>query len=143
MFIRFRTIVYRQGFPACSEGISVLDSMIGISSREQELMKKGKGNVSRVRPLRQGFCEKKYPTSTPLCHKLQTQKRHGLLASRMSPIELPVSQRDDEQSHDYRTTTKGNPIQGRPKSPFPSLTLNTHPIVTGGSRRMARKARRE
>ncbi|CAI7629805.1 unnamed protein product [Penicillium viridicatum] len=38
-----------------------------------------------------------------------------LLASRMSPIELPPStseEADRRQSHDYPNMTKGNPIQG-------------------------------
>ena len=101
--------------------------MIGISSREritwgwcsnEKKVRKRPG----VRPLRQGFCERtKSSKSSPLFHKLQTQKeRTGLLASRMSPIELPLSCKQDKgQSHDYPNTTKGNPIQGRPKSPFP------------------------
>lgn len=31
--------------------------MIGISSREQKLIGKEEGKVSRVRPLRQGICD--------------------------------------------------------------------------------------
>lgn len=38
--------------------------------------------------------------------------------------------RKERQSHDYPNTTKSNPIQGRPKSPFPFPTQAAHPIMT-------------
>ncbi|KAE8376521.1 hypothetical protein BDV26DRAFT_265497 [Aspergillus bertholletiae] len=37
------------------------------------------------------------------------KKRSELLASRMSPIELPSARRGTRQSHDYPNTTNGNP----------------------------------
>lgn len=63
MFIRYFEIVSRQGSLL---GISGLDSMIGISSREQEQklmaktlqkrVRRQNGVLKKVRPLRQGFC---------------------------------------------------------------------------------------
>ncbi|EPS28933.1 hypothetical protein POX_f08007 [Penicillium oxalicum] len=50
----------------------------------------------------------------------------------MSPIELPPNpQGIGRQSHDYRTTTKGNPIQGKTEVPPSSIQLrHRRPIVT-------------
>ena len=61
----------------------------------------------------------------------------------MSPIELPPIPKDRGQSHDYPNTTKGNPIQGRPKSPFPSPTPAPHPIVSGKTVGWPRRIGRE
>ncbi|PLN74432.1 hypothetical protein BDW42DRAFT_182165 [Aspergillus taichungensis] len=66
-----------------------------------------------------------------------------LLASRMSPIELPSpihkSAKETRQSHDYKTSTKGNPIKTSLRhTTMPTIISTGEPSVGHGTARRGR-----
>lgn len=88
--------------------------------------------------------EKSLTPSTGFLHRDQHQSQHRFAISyrlkrcqnsspqEWAPLSYPrhTEVKNKGQSHDYRTTTKGNPIQERSKSPFPPPTRAHHPIIT-------------